>query len=269
MPLWIAALLGIVEGLTEFLPVSSTGHLIVADALLGRGDDKAFEVVIQSGAILAVVVHYRALLAERLRGLFSSDPRARQLVVSLVVAFLPAAILGLLFSKKIKAVLFGVMPVAWAWIVGGVVMIAIERFLAARDAPAKVETLDAIDTRHALGIGLFQCFALIPGTSRSMSTILGGRLLGLSTNAAAEFSFLLAIPVLGAATVHDMVKERHALLGSQELVVALLVGFAVSFVVALVVIRGFLAMLKRFGLEAFGVYRIIAGAAVIALLRSH
>lgn len=268
MPLWIAALLGIVEGLTEFLPVSSTGHLLVAEQLLHRDADKAFDVIIQSGAILAVVVHYRALIAERLAGIFSGDPKAKRLAVALVVAFVPVAILGLALNKTIKAHLFATTPVAIAWIVGGVAMIAIERVLARRPSPPPFDTLESIDAKRALGIGLFQCLALIPGTSRSMATILGGRLIGVSTRAAAEFTFLLAIPVLGAATLHDLVKERHELFASHDLAVALGVGFFVSFVVALVVIRGFLALLQRFGLEAFGVYRIVAGVAVLALMHT-
>jgi undecaprenyl-diphosphatase len=148
-------------------------------------------------------------------------------------------------------------------------MIAIERYLKARDPRQPVDTLAAVDAKNGLKIGLFQCFALIPGTSRSMCTILGGRLIGLSTHTAAEFSFLLAIPILGAATALDLFKERHALFGSSQAIAALAVGFGVSFVVALVVIRGFLKLLDRVGLEMFGVYRIVLGIVVLVVLRPH
>lgn len=269
MPLLIAALLGIVEGITEFLPVSSTGHLVLAGHLLGlRDDDPAvgsFDVVIQLGAILAVAVHYRALLGERLRGLVSGDKASRDLLTALVVAFVPAAVVGLAFRKAIKAHLFGPLPVAGALIAGGAAMIVIER-LRARAKTKTVSGLEHVTFRRALVIGLGQCLSLWPGTSRSMATIVAAQLSGLSTATAAEFSFLLALPTLGAATVYEGMKARHVLLASVGLP-GILVGLFVSFFVAWAVIASFLAYLKKRGLEPFGWYRIVAGLLVLWILR--
>jgi undecaprenyl-diphosphatase len=266
MPLWVAALLGLVEGLTEYLPVSSTGHLILVGHLLGLDGEvsKSFEIVIQLGAILAVVVYYRALLATRLRGLVEGRPEGVRLFAALAAAFAPAAIAGLLLRKTIKRHLFGPVPVAAALIVGGVIMIAVDRRNRRRAAaPGELETIDA---RRGLLIGLGQCFSLWPGASRSMCTIVAGELTGLSTETAAEFSFLLALPTLGAATLYELYKSRHELLagtGATELAV----GLAVSFLVAWAVIAAFLRYLKSSGLAPFGVYRVLVGAAVLLLLR--
>ncbi|HZU83970.1 MAG TPA: undecaprenyl-diphosphate phosphatase [Polyangiaceae bacterium] len=281
MPLLVAVLLGIVEGLTEYLPVSSTGHLVLAGHWLGLPDDdpatSSFEIVVQLGAILAVVAHYRALLVERARGLVVRDPAAARLAVALAVAFAPTAAAGLLLRKTIKAHLFGPVPVALALVVGGVAMIAVERLLAARRraaapavpsaAPAPRDSLDAIDARRAFAIGLGQCLSLWPGASRAMCTILTGELVGLSTATAAEFSFLLALPTLGAATLYEAAKARHVL-ASHVGGASMCVGLVVSFFTAWAVIASFLRYLRRRGLEPFGWYRIALGAIVLMALRA-
>jgi undecaprenyl-diphosphatase len=267
MPPFIAAILGVVEGLTEFLPVSSTGHLIVANALL-FGDhepagSKAFEIVIQLGALLAVVVHYRRLLGERIGGLFARDPRALKLALNLLIAFVPVAVLGLLFHKAIKAHLFGMFPVAIALVVGGVVMVAVERLRRGRTGE---EGLDAVTWQRAALIGLGQCISLFPGSSRAMCTILTGELTGLSTGTAAEFSFLLALPSLGAATVYEGWSSRHELVSGVG-ATSLVVGMVVSFFVAWAVIGAFLRYLERRGLAIFGVYRVVVGLALLWFVR--
>jgi undecaprenyl-diphosphatase len=261
-----AAILGLVEGLTEYLPVSSTGHLILAGKLLGVEGEatKSFEIVIQLGAILAVLVHYRHLLAERLVGLRQRDPAAVRLFLSLGIAFLPAAIVGLAFRKSIKAHLFTPLSVAGALVVGGVIMIVVEQVRRARHIEG-LDGLEHVTPRRALWIGLGQCFSLWPGSSRSMTTIVAGQLSGLSTATAAEFSFLLALPTLGAATLYELYKARHELLAGGATNLA--IGMVVSFLVAWAVIAVFLRYLKTRGLTPFGIYRILAGAAVFWALR--
>jgi len=258
-----AALLGVVEGLTEYLPISSTGHLILVGHFLGAAGEaaKSFDIVIQLGATLAVAVYYRRLLAERIAGLVRRDPLAVNLAVALVVAFLPTAVAGLLLRKTVKALLFGPIPVAAALIVGGVVMILVERARAQSDAP-RLEGLEHVTPRRALLIGLGQCVSLWPGSSRSMCTILAGQFVNLSTSTAAEFSFLLALPTLGAATLYEMIKARHELLAPEHRT-DLAIGTVVSFLVAWAVIAGFLKYLRKRGLEPFGYYRIALGAAVL------
>ena len=264
MPLAIALLLGVVEGLTEYLPVSSTGHLVLAGHVLGEKGDTAaaFEIVIQLGAILAVVAHYRAFLRERLGAIGSKA--TRDLVVALACGFFPTAVAGLLLRKTIKAHLFGPAPVAAALIVGGVVMIVIERARRAR-AGSLDDGLEHVTWKRAFAIGCGQIFSLWPGMSRAMSTIVAGQLTGLSTRTAAEFSFLLARPTLGAATVYEGYKSRHELL-TAGYGPALVVGLVTSFVVAWAVIAGFLRYLQRRGLEPFGWYRIVLGVLVAVLL---
>lgn len=283
-----AALLGLVEGLTEYLPVSSTGHLILASHVLGQTGEAvdSFDIVIQLGAILAVVVHYRRLLAERTLGLFRRDKASTQLLIALALGFAPTAVVGLLLRKKIKALLFGPGPVAAALVVGGIVMIAIELLRARtkreptipthdggyRDAATPVVSaaggglvgLEHVTPLRALLIGLGQCVSMWPGSSRSMCTIVAGQLTGLSTATAAEFSFLLGLPTLGAATVYEAYKSREVLgeIGALNVVI----GLVVSFVVAWAVIAAFLAYLQRRGLVPFGVYRIIVGVIVFLLL---
>jgi undecaprenyl-diphosphatase len=266
-----AAFLGVVEGVTEYLPVSSTGHLILASHLLGQKDEGAgaFDIVIQLGAILAVVVHYRQLLGERVLGLVRKDARSIRLLVCLLLGFAPTAVLGLVARKKIKEHLFGPKPVAAALVGGGIVMIAVEVVRAMRARGPENEQIGANGLEHvtplrAFYIGLGQCVSMWPGASRSMCTIVAGQLAGLSTATAAEFSFLLGLPTLGAATLYEMYKSR-ALLGEiGALNVA--IGLVVSFLVAWAVIAAFLAYLKRRGLIPFGIYRIALGLIVLWLV---
>ncbi|MEJ7730134.1 MAG: undecaprenyl-diphosphate phosphatase [Polyangiaceae bacterium] len=293
---WLeAALLGVLEGLTELLPVSSTGHLVLLGEWLGGHDDaaKSFDIVIQLGAVLAVALYYRARLGALAGGVVRRDPRALQLLAALAVGFLPAALVGLALHRWIKERLFGAVPVAAALIVGGVLMIGVEvgrRWYARRAARTDSDTDTDTDRRgsstttttasapglvglehvtiwRALVIGLSQCLSLWPGTSRSMTTIVGGQLSGLSTATAAEFSFLLAIPTLGAATLYDLYKNGHALLAAPQGATALAIGMVTSFAVALLVVHAFLRYLRRFGMVPFGVYRIALGALVLLLVR--
>ena len=270
MDLFKAIVLGIVEGLTEFLPVSSTGHLILVGHLLriDEGPHKdyadAFEVVIQLGALIAVVVYYRKLIADRLKGLMQRDPQAIRLVTALAIAFVPAAGAGFVLHKAIERRLFGTRPVVAALIVGGVVMLAVEAMRRLRKETG-LEGLEHVTPMRALAIGIGQCFSLWPGTSRSMSTIVSGQLAGLSTATATEFSFLLAIPTLGAATLFKLVKSRHVLLAEDGSVLALVVGTAVSFGVAWAVIAAFLRYVRRAGMSPFGAYRILLGLAILML----
>jgi undecaprenyl-diphosphatase len=260
-----AAILGIVEGITEYLPISSTGHLILVSRLLGlkgEGAD-AFDVVIQLGAILAVVVQYRRLLWERTTGLVTMKKQSVSLLVALLLGFVPTAIAGLLLRKKIKALLFGPGPVAIALVAGGILMIVVELAIARRKTKP-LDGLEHVTPWRAFLIGIGQCFSMWPGSSRSMCTIVTGQLTGLSTATAAEFSFLLGLPTLGAATLYEAYKSREALAGVGGLNV--LIGLVVSFLVAWAVIAGFVAYLKRRGLLPFGVYRIILGVIVFAVL---
>jgi undecaprenyl-diphosphatase len=261
----VAALLGLVEGITEYLPISSTGHLILASHLLkvgGEGVD-AFDVVIQLGAILAVLIHYRRLLAERAAGLVKRDPKSVQLLLALVIGFLPTAVAGLLLRKTIKALLFGPGPVAAALIAGGVLMIVIERHRAQKQVQGLVG-LEHVTPKRALLIGLGQCVSMWPGSSRSMCTIVSGQLAGLSTATAAEFSFLLGLPTLGAATVYEAYKS-HAELAALG-ITNVVIGLVVSFVVAWAVISWFIGFLQKKGLASFGVYRILLGIVVVLVL---
>lgn len=266
----VAGLLGVVEGLTEYLPVSSTGHLVLVSHFLGQSDEGAgaYDIVIQLGAILAVVVHYRKLLGERLAGLARRAPASTQLLTALIVGFVPTAVAGLLLRKTIKRLLFGPMPVALALVAGGIVMIAVEIVRAAKARGKTNEQIGLVGLEHvtplrAFLIGLGQCVSMWPGSSRSMCTIVAGQLTGLSTATAAEFSFLLGLPTLGAATLYEMLKSRAVLLQMGALNVA--IGLVVSFFVAWAVIAMFIAYLQRRGLVPFGVYRIVLGIAVIAI----
>jgi len=265
MPIFIAVLLGIVEGLTEFLPVSSTGHLVLIGHWLGLSDDdpatSSFEIVVQLGAILAVVAHYRVLLSQRVRGLFTGDAASRRLLGALVLAFAPTAVAGLLLRKTIKAHLFGALPVAAALVVGGVAMIVVERVRARRRLTGQ-DGLEHVTPSRAFAIGLAQCLSMWPGTSRSMCTIVAGQLAGLSTGTAAEFSFLLALPTLGAATLYEGFKARHVLASGVGMA-SLAVGMVVSFFVAWAVIASFLKYLRSRGLEPFGWYRVVLGLLVL------
>jgi len=258
-----ALLLGIVEGLTEFLPVSSTGHLIVAGSLLGYTGEQAktFEIVIQAGAILAVCWEFRARLIAVLRGLFT-EPSAQRFALNLFVAFLPAAVLGLAFSKVIKAHLFAPVPVACAFVVGAFVIIWVERRQRARALPARISSIDDMRWTDALKVGCAQALALVPGTSRSGATIIGGMLFGLSRVAATEFSFFLAIPTLFAATGYSLWKDS-SLLGAQALG-AFGVGFAASFVSAFACVRWLIRYVAHHDFVPFAWYRIVFGAVILA-----
>jgi undecaprenyl-diphosphatase len=254
-----AVILGVVEGLTEFLPVSSTGHLIIAGQLIGYTGDKAkiFEIVIQSGAMLAVIWEYRARFGRVLGGLHR-DALARSFAVNLVVAFLPAALLGLAFGSAIKQHLFDAVPVAAAFIIGGAIILWVEH------SPRRttVERVDDMTWRDALKIGVAQSFALIPGTSRAGATIIGGMLFGLSRRAATEFSFFLAVPTLIAAGAYDLYKSR-ALLGAGDLGV-FSAGFIVSFIAAFLCVRWLLRYIATHDFSAFAWYRIAFGVIVLA-----
>jgi undecaprenyl-diphosphatase len=264
MPIGIAILLGIVEGLTEYLPVSSTGHLVLVSRALGR-QAGAYEIVIQLGAILAVVVHYRALFAEHAAGLLHRRPDTMRLLSALALGFVPVAVLGKLAGKAIKERLFFPLPIAIALAVGGVVMIVVERVRKSR-RDAGVSGLENVTPVRGLLVGLGQCFALFPGASRSMCTIVAGELCGLSTATAAEFSFLLGVPTLGAATLYEGFKSRHEL-AHEVGGTAIAVGLVTSFFVAWGVVAAFLRYLQRRGLEPFGFYRIALAVVILAVLR--
>jgi undecaprenyl-diphosphatase len=253
-----ALILGIVEGLTEFLPVSSTGHLILAGELLDFNDErgKLFEIVIQSGAILAVVWEYRVRIASVLRGL-GRERLANRLVINLAIAFTPLAVLGLLFGKAIKAHLFNAPAVASAFIVGAFFILWAER----RSHTVRVHSVDDMTPLDALKMGLAQMMALIPGTSRSGATIIGGLFFGLSRRAATEFSFFLAIPTLLAATVYQLYKER-ALLSFDDIGMWV-VGFVAAFVSAFLCVRWLLRFISTHDFTPFAWYRIAFGIVVL------
>lgn len=257
-----ALILGIVEGLTEFLPISSTGHLILIGDLLNFNDEKGkvFAIVIQLGAILAVCWEYRLKIYEVFIGI-GTNQAANRFVLNLLIAFLPAAILGLLFIEIIKEYLFNPTSVAIALIVGGIVILWAER----RDHVVAVEQIEAMNWKHALKIGLAQCFALIPGTSRSGATIIGGLLFGLSRKAATEFSFFLAIPIMFAATFYDVYKNREIL--SIDDLSMFAVGFIAAFISALLAIRGLISFISKHDFTIFAWYRIIFG--IIILLTAY
>ena len=255
--------LGIVEGLTEFLPISSTGHLIIASDLIGfAGSPGAdtFLVAIQSGAILAVCWYYRARILSILRGLFSV-PRERRLAVNTVVGFLPAAVIGVLIAGFIKRHLFNPVTVAIALVAGGLIILWVERRAEGSAKPPRVAQMDDLTWRDALAVGFMQSLAMIPGTSRSGATIIGGMVLGLSRRAATEFSFFLAIPTIFGATVYDLWKARDILDAVNLPELAL--GTAVSFVSALAVVHWLLRFVARHDFKGFGWYRIAFGLVIL------
>ncbi len=273
-----SAILGVVEGLTEYLPVSSTGHLIITTHTMGLSSftdepgplgpkiskDPAlssFEIVIQLGAILAVVGLYRRRVWQMFRGLAGRDPAGLRLAGVLGVAFMPAAIIGLLFHSHIKEYLFGPLTVTWALAAGGVFMIAAQYLAMRRKKQKRVGEVTDVLFAQAFVIGLAQCLAMWPGTSRSMITIVAGLLVGLDMVTAAEFSFLLALPTLGAATVYQGVKDYAGLVQCAG-VDGIVVGLVVSCVVAAVAVAGFVRWLTSHGMTPFGVYRIILAGVV-------
>ena len=258
-----AAVMGIVEGLTEFLPISSTGHLILAGSLLGMNDDKSkvFDIAIQTGAIVAVIIVYAQRLRDTIAGLGQGSAQARRFTLNVLIAFMPAVVLGLLFGKAIKAHLFTPTVVATAFIVGGFVILWAER----RTAQARVQSVDEMTPWDALKVGLVQCFAMIPGTSRSGSTIIGAMLLGLSRKAATDFSFYLAIPTLIGAGLYSLYKER-ALLSAADLPL-FAVGLVFSFLSAWLCVRWLLRYIASHTFAPFAWYRIAFG--IVVLLTAH
>jgi undecaprenyl-diphosphatase len=261
-----AIIMGLVEGFTEFLPISSTGHLILAGSLLDFTGEKVkvFEIAIQAGAMLAVIWEYRARIATVLTGMFS-DRKQQKFVINLVIAFLPAAILGLIFSKAIKAELFAPVPVALAFIVGAFVILWVERRHKAMPNAVRIETVDDMTMTDALKIGCAQAFALIPGTSRSGATIIGGMFFGLSRQAATEFSFFLAIPTLLGATLYSVLKDRE-LLSMADLPMFGVGGLA-AFVSAFLCVRWLLRYISTHDFTFFAWYRIVFG--LMVLLTAH
>ncbi len=255
-------IMGIVEGLTEFLPISSTGHLILAGSLLDFTGDKVkvFEIVIQAGAMLAVCWEYRVKIGRVILD-FRHDIAARRFVLNLMIAFLPAVILGLVFGKMIKAHLFKPVPVALAFIIGALIILAVEN-RNRRTLFTRVDSVDDMTALDALKVGIAQCFALIPGTSRSRASIIGGMMFGLSRRAATEFSFFLAIPTLFGATVYSLYKER-ALLSADDLPMFSLGAFA-AFVSAFLCVRWLLRYISSHDFRAFAWYRIAFGIVVLA-----
>ena len=253
-----ALILGIVEGITEFLPISSTGHLILAGQLLGFNDERAkvFMIAIQFAAILAVVWEYRARLSHVATTLHT-DPASRRLAVNLLAGVLPAAVLGFLLYKEIKGYLFNPLVVASALVIGGLLILWAER----RQHAVSVETLDDIGWRRALGIGFAQALAMIPGTSRSGATIIGGLFLGLSRKAAAEFSFFLAIPTMFAATSYDLYKNWHLFDAGDIPLFA--IGGVAAFASALVAVRTLIKFVSRHDYTVFAWYRIVFGMVVL------
>ena len=253
-----AVLLGIVEGLTEFLPVSSTGHLILVGDLLGFHHQQAavFEVVIQTGAMLAVVWEYRARFLRVLRGL-ASDRRSNQFVIRLAIAFLPAAVLGLVFGRQITHYLFKPIPVALAFIAGGIAIVWAER----REHRVRITDVDSMNWLDALKVGCAQCLAMIPGTSRAGATIIGGLLFGLSRPAATEFSFFLAVPTLLSAGAYQLYRERALLSASDAYWFA--AGSITAFVSAFFCVRWLLRYVSSHDFTVFAWYRIAFGIAVI------
>jgi undecaprenyl-diphosphatase len=295
MEWWQAVILGVVEGITEYLPVSSTGHLIIASALLGldepsvKANVDAFNIVIQGGAILAVLGLYRERVAQMIRGLLGRDPAGLSLAVKLFVAFLPAAVLGLLLDDLIERHLFEPGPVIAALALGGVWMIALGRGHRRKEGLREddPDELANLPLRTALFIGLFQVVAMWPGTSRSMMTIAGGTLLGLSPKRAAEFSFLLGLPTLGGACVYKLAKNLYEADRNGERLAAgetlppgasplnlfealgwtpVLIGMAVATVSAALAVRWLVSFLTKHGLAAFGWYRLALAAGLTALV---
>jgi undecaprenyl-diphosphatase len=264
--LLIALILGIVEGVTEFLPVSSTGHLILATELLGFDAERwaAFNVIIQLGAILAIVVLYWRTFWAVLEGLIQRNAMSWRFVGNILIAFLPSAILGFLLINKIEALLGAPKLVAVALIVGGIAIIVIERLV--KNTP--VVGVAEMPFKTAIGVGLVQCLSMIPGVSRSGATIMGALSLGVERRTAAEFSFFLAIPTMVGATTLELAKHHDEILAGAHGVgfSAVAVGFVVSFIVAIVVVRGFVHYISRHGFAPFAWYRIVVGAAALAWL---
>ncbi len=267
--LLIAIILGIVEGVTEFLPVSSTGHLILATELMGFDADKwaAFNVIIQLGAILAIVVLYWRTFWAVLQGILSNNPMSWRFIRNVLIGFLPSAIIGVILISKIELLLGNAEVVAWALIAGGVAILLIEKFV----KPGEIVGVAEMPLKTVLGIGFIQCLAMIPGVSRSGATILGGLSLGVERRTAAEFSFFLAIPTMTGATTLELIKHHDTLISGASGVgfSTVAVGFIVSFIVAIVVVKAFVHYISKYGFGPFAWYRIVAGAAALVWLASR
>lgn len=265
-----AFILGIVEGLTEFLPISSTGHLIIAGDILNFDGPEVntFSIAIQAGAIFAVCWFYRMRLWSIAKNFFKPGPD-RRLTINLIVAFLPAAILGVIFADLIEELLFNAVSVAVALIVGGFIIFWIEKIHAKRDYAPRVPKMDDMTVKDAFLVGCMQCIAMIPGTSRSGATIIGGLVLGLSRKAATEFSFFLAIPTIFGATVYSLAKiflrvsNEHSFIWTNDMTLGFIVGFVVSFVSALAVVKWLLRYVSSNNFNAFGWYRIVFGLIIL------
>jgi undecaprenyl-diphosphatase len=264
--LLIAIILGIVEGVTEFLPVSSTGHLILATELLGFDAEKwsAFNVIIQLGAIMAIVVLYWRTFWAVIEGVVHRNPMSWRFVRNILIGFLPSAILGFLLISKIELLLGNGLVVAVAFILGGIAILAIERLV--KQTP--VVGVAEMPLKTVIGVGLIQCLSMIPGVSRSGATIMGGLSLGVERRTAAEFSFFLAIPTMFGATTLELLRHHDALLAGASGVGfgTVAVGFVISFVVAIVVVRAFVHYISRHGFAPFAWYRIVAGSVALVWL---
>jgi undecaprenyl-diphosphatase len=268
LPIWLISIfLGIIEGLTEFIPISSTGHLIIADHLFGfkemlKSPDKAelFEVVIQLGAILAVGFLYRRDLFNALRATDLKQTEGGRLRTNLLIAFLPVAIIGFLFHKQITMYLFSPLTVSISLIIGGIIIIYIESLISIERQKTEIRTMTAVD---ALYVGLSQCLSLIPGVSRSGATIMGGMAGGMTRPAATEFSFLLSFPVMIAASCYDLFKHRDVL--SSDMTEIIAIGFLVSFISALLVVKWLIRYVRSHNFVGFGIYRIVFGTIVLIL----
>ena len=260
--IWKTVVIGLVEGLTEFLPVSSTGHIILAEEVLHfeGPPGKVFDIVIQLGAILAVCLLYRVKIWSTVTGVVRREPQALRFAAAVIVAFLPAAVVGVIAHNYIKSVLFNPFVVAVALIVGGFAILVIERLV----QRPRIKTVDDVDWKTALWIGIAQCLAMIPGVSRAGATIMGARVLRVDRATSAEFSFFLAIPTMLGATVYDLYKNRATLDWHGSGIIAL--GFVVAFLAALVVIRPFVRFISRHGFGVFAWYRIAVGALALVLL---
>lgn len=254
-----ALFLGLIEGLTEFLPISSTGHLILFGHLIDFKTDsgRVFEVVIQLGAILAVCWLYRQKIIELIQGFFSGGMHARRFAINVFVAFIPAVIIGVLAVDFIKQFLFNPIVVAYSLIIGGLIIFAVE---ARKFAPKTIEATD-ITLKQAILVGLAQCVAMIPGTSRSGATIIGGMLSGLSRKAATEFSFFLAMPTMLGAATYDLIRNANVLTSDNLLNIS--VGFVAAFVAALLVVKALVKFVEKHSLKVFAWYRIILGLIIL------
>jgi undecaprenyl-diphosphatase len=263
--LLLVIILGIVEGVTEYLPVSSTGHLILATELLGYKADEwaVFNIAIQPGAILAIVVLYWRTFRDVLVGMFQRSPDAWRFVRNLLVAFVPAVVIGLAFADNIELLLGNAVVVAWALIIGGIAILVVERY----SRPTDRGGVANVTFKHSIGIGIVQCLAMIPGVSRSGATILGAMSFGVDRKTAAEFSFFLAVPTLTGATVLQLFKHWDEIPTGQFAWIGL--GSLVSFVVAVVVVKAFIAIVTRYGFGPFAWYRIVAGAVALVWLSAR